>query len=45
MGLSPSIINDVISLDQNISYNLRASVTLTKRNNSNQSSERDYQAT
>ena len=52
MGLSPSIMNDIISLDQNIFifYNLRTGVTLTRRsikatNQIDQSSRGNYQAT
>ena len=32
MGLSPPIINDILTLDQNASYNLRSGVTVTRRN-------------
>ena len=32
MGLSPPIMNDILSLDQNASYNLRFCVTVTRRN-------------
>ena len=32
MGLPPSIRNDIISFDQNISYNSEACVTVTRRN-------------
>ena len=32
IGLSPSIMNDIISLDQNASYNLSAVVIVTRRN-------------
>ena len=32
MGLPPSIMNDIISFDQNISYNSEACVTVTRRN-------------
>ena len=32
MRLSPPIMNDVLTLDQNLSYNLRSGVTVTRRN-------------
>ena len=32
MRLSPLIMNDVLTLDQNVSYNLRSGVTVTRRN-------------
>ena len=32
MGLSPPIMNDVLTLDENASYNLRSGVTVTRRN-------------
>ena len=32
MGLSPRIINDILNLDQNASYDLRSGVTVTRRN-------------
>ena len=32
MGLSPPIMNDILSLDGNASYNLRSGVTVTRRN-------------
>ena len=32
MRLSPPIMNDVLTLDQNVSYNLRSGVTVTRRN-------------
>ena len=32
MGLSPPIMNDILTLDQNASYNLRSGVTVTRRN-------------
>ena len=32
MGLSPSIMNDILTLDQNASYNLRSGAPETKRN-------------
>ena len=32
MGLSPSIMNDTLSLGHNASCNLRAGVTMTRRN-------------
>ena len=32
MGLSPPIMNDILTLDENASYNLRSGVTVTKRN-------------
>ena len=32
MGLSPPIMNDILSLDENASYNLRSGVTVTRRN-------------
>ena len=32
MGLSPPIMNDILTLDENASYNLRSGVTLTRRN-------------
>ena len=32
MGLSPSIINDVVSLDQSTFYILTAGITMIKRN-------------
>ena len=31
MGFSPKIMNDKLTLDQNASYNLRPSVTVTRR--------------
>ena len=31
MGLSPRIMNDILTLDQNASYNLRSGVTVTRR--------------
>ena len=32
MGLSPPIMNDILTLDENASYNLRSGVTVTRRN-------------
>ena len=32
MRLSPPTINDILTFDQNASYNLRSGVTVTKRN-------------
>ena len=32
MGLSLTIMNDVLTLNQNTSYNLRSDVTVTRRN-------------
>ena len=32
MGLSPPIMNDILTLDQNASYNLRSGVTVTRKN-------------
>ena len=32
MGLSPPIMNDILTLDENASYNLRSRVTVTRRN-------------
>ena len=32
MGLSPPIMNDILTLDENASYNLRSDVTVTRRN-------------
>ena len=32
MGLSPQIMNDILILDENASYNLRSRVTVTRRN-------------
>ena len=32
MVLSPPIMNDILTLDENASYNLRSSVTVTRRN-------------
>ena len=32
MGLSPPIMNDILTLDQKVSYNLRSGVTVTRRN-------------
>ena len=32
LGPSPSTINDILYLDQNTSYYLRAGITMTKRN-------------
>ena len=32
MRLSPPIMNDVLTLDQNVSYNLRSGVTVTRSN-------------
>ena len=32
MRLSPPIMNDVLTFDQNVSYNLRSGVTVTRRN-------------
>ena len=32
MGLSPPIMNDILALDQNPSYNLRYGVTVTRKN-------------
>ena len=32
MGLSPPIMNDILTLDENTSYNLRSGVTVTRRN-------------
>ena len=32
MGLSPPIMNDILILDENASYNLRSGVTVTRRN-------------
>ena len=32
MGLSPPIMNDILTLDENASYNLRFGVTITRRN-------------
>ena len=32
MRLSPPIMNDVLTLDQNVSYNLTSGVTVTRRN-------------
>ena len=32
MGLSPPIMNDILTLYQNASYNLRTDVTVTRRN-------------
>ena len=32
MGLSPPIMNDVLTLDQNASYSLRSGVTVITRN-------------
>ena len=32
MGLSPQIMNDILTLDENASYNLRSGVTVTRRN-------------
>ena len=32
MGLSPIIVNDVLTLDQNTSYNLMSGVTATEGN-------------
>ena len=31
MGLSPPIMNDILTLDENASYNLRSGVTVTRR--------------
>ena len=32
MGLSAPIMNDILTLDENASYNLRSGVTITRRN-------------
>ena len=32
MGLSPPIMNDILTLNENASYNLRSGVTVTRRN-------------
>ena len=32
MGLSPPIMNEILNLDKNASYNLRSGVTVTRRN-------------
>ena len=32
MGLSPPIMNYILTLDENASYNLRSDVTVTRRN-------------
>ena len=32
MGLSPPIMNDILTLDENSSYNLRSGVTVTRKN-------------
>ena len=32
IGLSPPIMNDILTLDENASYNLRSGVTVTRRN-------------
>ena len=32
MGLSQSIMNDVLTLDQNASYHLRSGITVTRKN-------------
>ena len=32
MGLSPPIMNDILTLDETASYNLRSGVTVTRRN-------------
>ena len=32
MGLSPPIMNDILTLDENASYNLRSGVTVARRN-------------
>ena len=32
MGLSPPIMNDILTLDENASYNLRSGVTVTRKN-------------
>ena len=32
MGLSPPIMNDILTSDENASYNLRSGVTVTRRN-------------
>ena len=32
MGLSPPIMNDILTLDENASYSLRSGVTVTRRN-------------
>ena len=32
MGLSPPIMSDILTLDENASYNLRSGVTVTRRN-------------
>ena len=32
MGLSPPIMNDILTLHENASYNLRSGVTLTRGN-------------
>ena len=32
MGLSPPIMNDILTLDENASYNLKSGVTVTRRN-------------
>ena len=32
MGLSPPIMNDILTFGQNASYNLRSGVTVTRRN-------------
>ena len=32
MGLSPPVMNDILTLDENASYNLRSGVTVTRRN-------------
>ena len=32
MGLSPPITDDILTLDQNASYNISSNVTVTRRN-------------
>ena len=32
MRLSPPIMNDILTLDENASYNLRSGITVTRRN-------------
>ena len=32
MGVSPPIMNDILTLDENASYNLRSGVTVTRKN-------------
>ena len=32
MELSPPIMNDILTLDENASYNLRSGITVTRRN-------------